>query len=250
MAREIIHAQHESEVPSMKTIGVLGGMGQWATIDILDRILHYSATKVPQYGNRGYPPMVIQMINRSNLVLNPDGSVAEPVKPAPELLEMARFVGMNADILIMTSNTPHVFIEDVEKAAGKPILSIVDVAVDEVKRRQNKRIGVMAIGPTLRAGLYQRPLEAIGVETIPLPDEYSNELDEKGIYMVQEGENPTDYTLSVTQAIQYFKDQNVDGIILGCTEIPLLLANPDDPLIINPSQLLAEAAVRIALGEQ
>ena len=249
MAKEkIAHAKNESEVPPMKTIGVLGGMGQWSTIDILQRILHYSATKVSQYGNRGYPPMVIQMINRSCLVLNPDGSVLEPVKPAPELLEMAKVVGAKADILIMTSNTPHIFTKEVEKAAGKPLLSIVDVTIDEVKRRECKSVGIMAIGPTVRAGLYQHPLEKIGVKSILLPQELSEKLDSEGIYMVQEGENPADFTTPVIKAIKCFKDQKADGIILGCTEIPLLLENPDDPMIINPSQLLAEEVIKRALS--
>jgi len=250
MTEKIIHAKHESEVPEMKTLGILGGMGQWATIDIIQRILRYSATKMPQYGNRGYPPMIIQMINVSNIILNKDGSFVEPVKPAPELLEMAKFVGANADILIMTSNTPHIFTKEVQEAAGKPILSIVDVTVKEIRRRGDKKVGVMAVGPTIRAKLYQKPLRRIGVEPVLLPEEMDHNLDENAIYMVQEGENAKDFTKPVTKAIEYFKKQNVDGVILGCTEIPLLLEDENDPIIINSSQLLAEAALEAVLGEK
>ncbi len=243
---KIVHAKSEAEVPAMKTIGILGGMGQWATMDIVDRILKYSAKRNPQWGNRGYPPMVIQMINSSNLLLNPDGSVIEPPQPAPELFSMAKFVGANADILIMPSNTPHLFIKEVEKAAGKLLISLVDVAIAEVVRRQAKKVGVLAIGPTVRGKLYQKPLADLGIKSVTLPEELSKKLDDEAIYMVQEGENPQDFSGPPQEAVDYLKTQNVDTVILGCTEIPLLLED-NDPLVINPSQLLAEAAVEAAL---
>jgi aspartate racemase len=245
---KIIHAKSEKEIPDFKTVGILGGMGQWATLDIIERILQYSARRAAQFGNRGYPPMVIQMINESNILLNPKGTaVIEPLRPAPVLLEMAMFVGANADILIMTAHTAHVFRKEVEAAAGKPIISIVDVAVNEVVKRGNKKVGIMAIGPTVRSELYQQPLRDLAVKSVILPDKLMKKLDDEAIYMVQEGEDPADFTKPIIEAINYFKDQKVDGIILGCTELPILLKAVNDPIIINPSQLLAEAAVEAAL---
>src|SRR3989344_581219 len=248
MNEKIIHAKSELEVPDFKTIGIMGGMGPQATLDIVARMQEYSAHLVPQFGNRGYPPMVIRMINESNVLLTPDGTaVIEPVKPAAELIEMAKFIGLNADVLIMTAHTAHIFRKEVEEAAGKPITSIVDVAVNEAVKRGNKKVGIMAIGPTVRSGLYQNPLEEHGIESVLLPEELGKNLDDGAIYMVQEGENPADFVEPVMEAVRFFKGQKVDGIILGCTELPLLLKGLTDPIIINPSQLLAEAAIEAAL---
>lgn len=248
MKKRII-VNSELEVPSMKKIGVIGGMGQWATIDILNRILKASVNfPIPQYGNRGYPPMDIIMINKAPMVLNPDGSYQEVLKPSPALLEAAKFVGKNSDFLIVTANTPHIFAKEIEQAARKPLLSIVDVTVSETVRRNCKRVGVMAIGVTLKEKLFQNPLEKIGVKSILLPEKLGEKLDNEGIYEVQEGENPQKVSKVACDAINYFRKQKVDGIILGCTEIPLLLGNQaDKPDIINPSQLLAEAAIKKAL---
>ena len=66
---------------------------------------------------------------------------------------------------------------------------------------------------------------------------------------MQEGRANTDDTLAVREAVIYLRNKQVDGIILGCTELPLLLpAYVDEPDLINPTQLLAEAAVRYALA--
>lgn len=245
---ERITANHESEVPQMKRIGVIGGFGQWSTLDVLDRVLKASVARVPQYGNRGYPPIDVRMVNRAPMLLNADGSLPDTLEPSPELLEAAQYVGMNTDFVILPANTPHLFARQIEKSAGKPSLSIVDVTVDEAVRRGYKRIGVMAIGPTIEKRLYQDPLEVKGIESVVLTKELSDRLDKEGIYQIEEGARPEEVSDIAFKAVEYLRGQKVDGIILGCTEIPILLEkSSDDPDILNPSQLLAEAAIERAL---
>ncbi len=247
---KIKHAKSESETLPLKRVGVIGGMGQWATIDILNRTLRYSADHLPQYGNRGYPPMDIIMVNEAPMPLNPDGTYPEPVMPTLQFLESAKLAGEKADFLIMTANTPHMFRHEIEKAAGKPLLSIVDVAVEEAKRRNCKKVGLTAIGLTLRKELFQKPLKEAGIESVSLPDDLIQRLESEGIYQVQEGEDPKEFSKIAYEVVEYLRNQNVDGIILGCTEIPILLGDKaNEPDIINPSQLLAEAVVKKALEE-
>jgi aspartate racemase len=246
---ERVVAKHESEVPEMKRIGVIGGMGQWASLDILERIYRLSREfKIPQYGNRGYPPIDISIINKAPMLLNDDGSYPDKLEPSPTLLEAARFVGENSDFLIVTSNTAHIFRDQIEKAAGKSLLSIIDVTMDDVKQRRCNRVGVIAIGLIL--GLFQAPLEEAGVESVFLPENMQKELEDEGIYPIQEGATVAEVNKVAFTAVDYFRDQKVDGIILGCTEIPILLGTEANaPDIINPSQLLAEAAIKRSLGK-
>ena len=245
---ERIVAEHESEVPELKRIGIIGGFGQWASLDIINRILKESVVRIPQYGNRGYPPMDIRMCNHAPMLLNEDGSFPEVLEPSEELLEASRFVGTNSDFIILLANTPHLFANQVEEAAGKPLLSIVDVTVEEAVKRNCKRVGVMAIGPTLERGLYQNPLEASGIEVIPLPKDLSERLDNEAIYPVQEGANPTSVHKAGYDIVSYFERQKVDRIILGCTELPILLQGySESSHVLNPSQLLAIAVVEKSL---
>lgn len=245
---KIKHVNNQSKVPQMKRVGVIGGLGQWATIDILNRIFRFSADSVPQYGNRGYPQMDVHMINKAPMLLNPDCSFPEKLEPEPQFLEAARLAGKNSDFVIITANTPHLFAKEVEREAGKPLLSIVDVTINEVKRRGYKRVGVTAIGLTLEKELFQKPLREIGVESVVLPDNLIQRLEDEGIYLLQEGEDPKKLSKIAEEAINHLRKQKVDGLILGCTEIPVLLdEKANEPDIINPSQLLAEAVVRKAL---
>ncbi len=246
MGRTVV--DHESKVPSMKRIGVIGGFGQWATLDILNRILKVSTSTIPQYGNRGYPPFDLRMLNRAPMVLNEDGSYPDVLEPSTELLEAARFVGKNADFLILPSNTPHLFSSEIEKAAGKPLLNMINETVDQVVKKGFKKVGILAIGLTLKKGLYQKPLTTKGVESVVLSKELSDKLDKEGVYPLQEGASVQAIGDIAYKAVTYLRGQKVKGVILGCTEIPILLGEiTDDHDIINPSQILAEAAVKRAL---
>lgn len=194
--------------------------------------------------------MDIRMVNRAPMLLNEDGNYPKKLEPSPELLEAAKFVGKNADFLIIPSNTPHLFTTEVERVAEKPLLSIVEVVVDEIVRRKCRRVGVMAIGLILEKGLYQIPLEERGIKSVTLPKKLSDKLDEEGVYPLQEGAGVDEIGDVTSESIKYLREQKVDGIILGCTEIPILLGEAEnDPDIINPSQLLAEASVKKSLGE-
>lgn len=241
-------AKHESEVPKMGKIGVIGGFGQWATLDIIERICRVSAERVSQYGNRGYPLMNIRLANKAPMVLNPDGSYPEKLEPSPEFLEAAKYVSKDSDFLIIPSNTPHLFVKDVEKVTNKKVLSIVDVTVAEAIKRGYKKVGVLAIGLTLEKRLYQNPLEANGISAVVITKEMSDKLDDEGVYPLQEGMLLKDIKPVAKEIVSYLRTQRVDGVILGCTEIPILLGEAaNDPDILNPNQLLAEAVVEKCL---
>lgn len=246
---KILHARHESEVPKMRRIGIIGGLSQWATMDFLHRLFQVPiALEIPQYGNRGYPPVDIRFMNKAPMLLNPDGSYPDVLQPSAELLEAAQFVGKNADLIVVTSNTAHLFSKEIEEASGKLLLSFVDSAVAEVKKRGYKRVGLLAIGVTLKEGLFQQAFQKHNISTIILPPEFEKKLEDEAIYPVQEGEDPQLFGGVVRDAVQFFRDQKTDGIVLGCTELPILLKDDfSEGDIINPSQLVAEAAVKWAL---
>ena len=148
-------AAGEYEIPRMKTIGVIGGLGPQATMDFEEQIHQASQEMIPQYVNRGYPPMIVHYFRHAPMILNEDGSPQIPLKPDLRLLGAARQLGTNVDFLVITSNTPHFFQKQLEEVSGRKMLSIVDVARDEVKRRNLKKVGVLAVGVTLEHKLYQ-----------------------------------------------------------------------------------------------
>ncbi|HMA33372.1 MAG TPA: amino acid racemase [Chloroflexia bacterium] len=233
-----------------KTIGVIGGLGPQATMDFEERIHKVSQELISPAKNGGYPPMIVYYVREAPLILvngKPKDGVLEP---APALLEAARKVGAYSDFIVIASNTPHFFLRELENASGRKILSMIDVTIAEVQRLKLKRVGVLGVGITLENGLYQRRLEQIGVSWETIPDTLAAELD-KSIWSLMEGMEGKEEEHSqeiAKQTIAYLRAKDVERIILGCTEIPLLLKDvATDFDLINPAQLLAEATVRYAI---
>ncbi|HEU5099790.1 MAG TPA: aspartate/glutamate racemase family protein [Roseiflexaceae bacterium] len=229
----------------MKTIGVLGGLGPQATMDFERRVHQISQQLIPPQGNSGYPPMVVHYCRHPPVLLEPSGLPVRPLQPDPRLLVAARALGQLADFLVITSNGVHALQSTLEQAADRPVLSMIEATLAEIARREWRRVGVLAyIGPHV----YAHPLEQRGLEWEGIGAELQLPLD-RAIMWVMEGRADAGAIEAARQAVAALRAQAVDGIILGCTEIPLLLeADLDAPDLLNPTALLAEAAVRHAIA--
>jgi aspartate racemase len=96
--------------------------------------------------------------------------------------------------------------------------------------------------------VYRQPLEERGVRCESLPEELQARLD-PAIISFHAGQTGPDATATAREAVATLRALEVDCIVLGCTEIPLLLGvDADAPDLINPAALLADAAVRYAIG--
>lgn len=229
----------------MKTIGILGGLGPQATMDFVQRVHDVSQHRRPQeLGNSGYAPMAVYYHRNPPMLVNEDMTPVLPFQPDPQLLEGARWLGQAADFLVITANGPHMMANEIEEAAGIPLLSMIEAAMAEVKRRRWQQVGVLAMGePRVYAG----PLADAGLELEGIGSPLRDLLD-KTILRFMAGHSGDEATAVALEAVEELRMRGVDGIILGCTEIPLLLGGATNAAdLINPSQLLAETAVRKAL---
>ena len=228
----------------MKTVGVLGGLGPQATMDFEARVHAVSQRLIPQRGNGGYPPMVVYYHRHTPVLLNDDGSPVLPIQPDPRLFEAARRVGALADFLVITANGPHMLRDAIEQAAGRPVLSMIDVTLDEVRRRGFRTLGVLGLGEPM---VYLAPLGQLGLACETIDGDLRDRLD-RAIVGLMEGRTGPESSAVAREAVDTLRGRGVDAVILGCTEIPLLLGEAADaPDLINPAQLLAEATVRHAI---
>ncbi len=226
----------------MKTIGILGGISAQATMDFERRIHEVSQRVIPQRGNSGYPPMLVYY-HRRPPVLTKDGiAPALSLQPDPDLLEAARWLGSKADFLVITANGAHVLQGELEQASGLKVLSMIEETLSEIKKRNWKKLGVLGF-PDLNVPVYTKPLSQLGLSYEVVDAELQAGL-VADIVALMEGRTTNH---AAENAVAALRQKAVDGIILGCTEIPLLLgekANQAD--LINPIALLAEAAVKFA----
>ena len=122
---------------------------------------------------------------------------------------------------------------------------MVDATIGEVRRREWHGVGVLGLG---RPVVYTEPLGRLGVRCETVTEDLQAPLD-AAIFRVMEGRNDADATAAARAAVASLLARGVDGVVLGCTELPLLLPNADDaPNLLNPTELLAQVAVDAALG--
>lgn len=232
----------------MKTIGVLGGLGPQATMDFEARVHRVAQRLIPQDGNQGYPPMVVYYFREPPISLPADGSLPTTLIPAnPRLLDAAQRLGAWADFLVITSNGVHFFQEEIEQAADCKVLSMIDVTVNEVQRRNLKHIGIVDFRPRTM-NIYAQPLDQVGIRWEVLPAEMLPAI-YGAVLAMDEGRAGREENQILQAGLTYLRGQQVEAIILACTEIPLILAEAGQGEdLINPAQLLAEATVRYAIA--
>jgi aspartate racemase len=227
----------------VKTIGVLGGFGPQATMDFEARVHRVAQRLLPPKWNAGHPPMVVYYCRHPPFLVDDDGTPRSPLRPDPRLLEAARRLGGLADFLVIPSNGPYLVQAEIEQAARCTVLSMIEATLEEVRRRRWTRVGVLGLGdPTI----YTRPLEHRGIACETAEGESREALD-RAVFQVMEGRDDAESTAAARKAVAQLRARGVEGVILGCTEIPLLLGESVDAAdLINPAQLLAEIAVRAA----
>jgi len=234
-------------MPTMKRIGVLGGISPQATIDFEARVHRVCQQLIPQSWNRGYPPMVVWYHRRMPLRVDADDRPLVPREIDPELVDAAAWLGRTVDFLVMPCNAAHVGLAALRKAAGCPVLSMIDVTVDEVARRGWRHVGVLGFAGA--PAPYVEALGARGVRHATIDGTLQARVD-AGIRAVAEGrEGPAD-TEAARAAVAAVRAVPVEGVVLGCTEIPLMLG--EEALakdLLSPAALLAEVAVRAAIGD-
>jgi aspartate racemase len=232
----------------MKTIGVLGGLGPQATMDFEARVHAVSQRLIPQAANSGYPPMVVYYHRYPPFVVDEHFKPVMPLQPEPHLVEMLCGLGKMVDFIAITANAPHMFQDLIEETTGRKVLSMIDATIEEVKRRGWHSLGVLGLGePTV----YKVELARLGMACETLPEEAGglrDELDQAIVQLMAGQVGPEGREIAL-KAVETLRARGVDGIILGCTEIPLLLGDAAQaPDLLNPLQMLAELAVRFAMA--
>jgi aspartate racemase len=229
----------------MKRIGVLGGMSPQATMDFEARVHRLCQAIVPQHWNAGYPPMLVWYHRNLPIRLDPHGRAILPMQVDPALVEAAAWLGKGVDFLVIPCNAAHVGLAQIASAAGCPVVSMVDATLDDVARRGWRRVGVL--GFRAAPPLYTEPLRQRGVVCETIDGALQVGLD-TAIQAVMEGRESRAEADAARAAVAVLRAAPVDGVVLGCTEIPLLLAEAAQAMdLVNPLALLAEAAVRLAI---
>jgi aspartate racemase len=226
-----------------KIIGILGGMGPEATIDLFYKIIKFTPAEKDQDHLRIIIDNNPKIPDRSAAILG----IGED--PLPALQETAKNLEKaGADFIIIPCNTAHYFLSQIQKSVKIPILNMMEEAALETKKRipQIKKVGLLASKGVYKAEIYNKYFKKCNVEVIS-PEEKDKKEVMKVIYAVKAGNLSEEVKKNIISIAQKLINKGAEAIIAGCTEIPLILKeeNLSVPLI-DPTQILAKVAVKKA----
>lgn len=225
-------------------IGVLGGLGPWATLDFFEKVLRAT----PAQRDQDHLRVIID--NNPKIPDRTPAILGRGEDPVPALIATARNLERaGASFLVIPCNTAHAFYDQVQAAVSIPILHIMEevatVAAAEVP--DLKSVGVLATVATVRGELYHRPFARRGVTVLqpPLPEQT---LVDRGIYQVKAGEMGPEVTRPLVGVAEGLVARGAQALVLGCTELPFVLKSSHVRVPLFDSNLiLARAAVRMAV---
>jgi aspartate racemase len=246
---ERVSAPKTEEAPGL--IGVLGGMGPLATIDFMRKVL--AAT--PAASDQDHVPLVVSSIPQV-----PDRTAAfrgDGVSPLAAMVASGqRLARAGAGLVVVPCNTAHLWFSELERALALPMLHLVDAALEDAVATVGvgASIGLLCTDATLASGLYvnrtPRSAQAPGVQwTLPTATEML-ELVMPGIQAVKAGALDRGAEL-LGAAAQALARRGAQALVLGCTEVPLVLDAGNSPVpVIDATDALARRAVAWSLAHR
>ena len=224
----------------MKTLGIIGGMGPQATIDLYQKITdHTAATRDQDHLHiliDSYP----QIPDRTAHIC---GSGDDPL---PYLVRSARRLeAAGAELLLMPCNAAHHYIRALRERTILPFLHIADCAIATLSTRcpPGSRVAVLSTRGTRHSGLYRDALQQAGYHPVE-PDEVQTAALMRCIYDGAKAGNTAAYAPLLAETVATIA---ADSLILACTELPLFLPWwQDSRPVIDSTDALARAAVAAA----
>ena len=229
-----------------RTVGILGGMGPLATADFFTKLVQAT----PAASDQEHLHIIVE--NAPDMPDRVDALMGRGPSPILALRQCGlRLQEAGAELIAIPCNTAHAFLPELKPYWNVPVISIIDAAVNYVTREypELRKVGLLATSGTIVYRVYTESLEKHGLQTI-LPTTASQvNLVTRAIYPpdgVKAGklERPHQW---LVQAASELISAGAELIILGCTEIPLVLHNGDLPVpVVDPTEILAQTVVRIA----
>jgi len=229
----------------MKTIGLIGGMSWESSLEYY-RILNQAVKE--KLGGFHSAKCVMYSVGFEEIEkLQHKGKWDELTDIMIDAAQRVEKAG--ADFVLICTNTMHKMAPEVESRISIPLLHIADVTAEQIKIKGQKKVGLLGTRFTMEQEFYKgRLIKTHGIEVI-IPNEAQRKIIHNILYneLVQ-GEISRESKNKFKDIITSLESRGAEGIILGCTEIPLLVKQEDyDILLYDTTDIHARAAVELAL---
>lgn len=231
----------------MKKLGLIGGTSWHSTVEYYQYI---NQSVNDHFGNNTNPPLLIFTINQAQVhsfqIENNWSGIADMLIEAGESLQKA-----GAEKVMFCANTPHKVYEQVQQQLRLPIIHIADVTAEEINSKGIKKVCFLGTKYTMSESFLTKRIEDKGIEVLtPNEPDVIEELHRIIMEELTYGKILPESKKYVLDVIQSFVDKGVKGVILGCTEFPLMIDENDlEIALFNTTEIHAKAAVHFVLED-
>ena len=232
----------------MKKVGIVGGLGPESTVQYYRGII--DAFK-PAYDHYGYPEIAIESINLKAVMNHVDQSRWD---------EVAEFIASKFEVLraggavfgAIASNTPHIVFDAIQSQTFLPLLNIVDAALNYSKQHDFNKLCLLGTKVTMGADFYQNVFGQEGIRLVVPNQDEQDYIQEKIFSEIEFGvikkKTKKNFLTIINRMI---KEENIEGVVLGCTELPLLIKADDITVqYIDTAQIHIANIVDICKGQE
>ncbi|MCK4589041.1 MAG: amino acid racemase [Nanoarchaeota archaeon] len=225
----------------MKTIGILGGMGPEATADLYMEIVKIFQKKYGAKFDKDFPPFFIYSLPIPDVVeeLENEQLLVPLLAKGVKKLESA-----GVDFISIACNTVQYYLPQMRQAVKIPILSIPDETARITKKRNYSKVGLLATDLTIKTRIFDEACQKSNIKLIK-PNQEQQIILTKVIMNALAGQKSEQDLEQLKTIIKAMKNQGAEAIILGCTDLPLIIQQKDSELkLLDTTKILAQAAVR------
>ena len=228
-----------------KKLGILGGMGPLATVEFMQKII----ARTPAHNDQQHIPMLVsnnpQIPDRTAFLISGGEDPFPALKQGMEELENA-----GAGCIVMPCNTAHYWYPRLSQQCKVHTISILDSVVQEAVARGYKKVGIMATTATMQTHMYKSKLAQYQIEVVE-PSDIQQTAVMEGIYAVKGGKVEAGQQ-AMLPVFESLLAQGAEAVILGCTEIPVALAEQayhQPHLCLDSLDILADQCIQWATEE-
>ena len=229
-------------------IGIVGGLGPESTVDYYRMIIEMYRTAK---NDGSYPEIIISSVDmKRSLELSEQGDLSGLTEFI--LVGIQSLAKAGSDVGIIASNTPHIVFDDVQKRSPIPLLSIVEETANYVAAKGIKNVGLLGTRYTMQSDFYQKVLQRYNIASVVPHQDDQDYIQQKLFSEIEFGIFKDETRSSLIDIVQRMKNEfAVQGVILGCTELPLILTNDECGIpFINPSRIHSASVVDYILKKK
>jgi len=208
----------------MNKVGIIGGIGPESTVEYYRLLIK---TFRERLNTNQYPEILLLSVDMTEMLnyvfTNQLDELVEFLKSKIETLEKS-----NVDYIALASNTPHLVFDKLEESINTKMISIVEETSKAIKKTGIEKVGLLGTKSTMSKGFYQKSGAKNGIKIVIPNEESQNYIHEKYMDELVFNEIVPETKKRLIQIINELHfNENIEGIILGGTELPLILKQED-----------------------